>query len=165
MDLDPVCVDDCRTVVHRAGDRAGEGSRRARQLGDRGRDRACLLVRMGCVHTAGDCSGQTFSVNGAEVRISYNDSRNHVVHGGSPGICHCILSEPWPSAATSSHNQSWWAAPSPDIYRQCSIDELYWHAYVLVSCGLVSVDPLLPGRYGAPAQSSATGDAALPCRT
>jgi len=32
MDFDPVCVDDCRTVVHGAGDRGGEGSRRARQL-------------------------------------------------------------------------------------------------------------------------------------
>ena len=30
------------------------------------------------------------------------------------------------------------------------IYEFYWHAYVLVSCGTVSVDPLLPGRYGAP---------------
>jgi len=38
MDLDPVCVDDCRTVVHRAGDRGGEGTRRAHQLGDRGCD-------------------------------------------------------------------------------------------------------------------------------
>src|SRR3954465_13612730 len=33
MDFDPVCVDDCRTVVHGAGDRGGEGSRRARPLG------------------------------------------------------------------------------------------------------------------------------------
>jgi len=38
----------------------------------------------------------------------------------------------------------------------------YWHACVLVSCGIVSVDPLLPGRYGAPDYSGATGDAALP---
>ena len=54
MDFDPVCVDDCRTVVHRAGDRGGEGSRRARQLGDRGCDRTRLLERMGGVHTACD---------------------------------------------------------------------------------------------------------------
>ena len=51
MDFDPVCVDDCRTVVHGAGDRGGEGSRRARQLGDRGCDRTRLLERMGGVHT------------------------------------------------------------------------------------------------------------------
>jgi hypothetical protein len=28
MDFDPVCVDDCRTVVCRAQDRAGEGTGR-----------------------------------------------------------------------------------------------------------------------------------------
>ena len=36
MDLDPVCVDDCRTVVCRTQDRAGEGNGYPRQLGDRG---------------------------------------------------------------------------------------------------------------------------------
>ncbi len=61
--------------------------------------------------------------------------------------------------------RSWCAAPSPDVHSQCSIYELHWRAYVLVSCGTVSVDPLLPGRYGAPDYSGATGDAALPCRT
>ena len=40
--------------------------------------------------------------------------------------------------------------PSPDVHSQCSVDDLYWRAYVLVSCGTVSVDPLLPGRNGAP---------------
>src|ERR1700739_4064299 len=73
MDFDPVCVDDCRTVVHRAGDRGGERSRRARQLGDRGCDRTRLLERMGGVHTACGCSGQTVPVDGPEVCISYSD--------------------------------------------------------------------------------------------
>jgi hypothetical protein len=54
MDFDPVCVDDCRTVVCRTQDRAGEGNGYARQLGDRGCARTCLLVRMGGVHTACD---------------------------------------------------------------------------------------------------------------
>src|SRR5580704_18948730 len=103
MDFDPVCVDDCRTVVHGAGDRRGEGSRRARQLGARGCDRTRLLERMGGIHTACDCSGETVPVDGAEVYISYSDPHNRVVPGGSSGICHCILSEPWTSAVTSWH--------------------------------------------------------------
>src|SRR5215467_14434079 len=82
MDLDPVCVDDCRTAVHRAGDRAGEGSRRARQLDVRC-DRVGLLVRMGGVHTACDCSGQTVPVDGAEVRTSYSGPHNRVTPDGS----------------------------------------------------------------------------------
>src|SRR5277367_1149464 len=147
MDFDPVCVDDCRTVVHRAGDRGGEGSRRARQLGDRGCDRTRLLVRMGGLHTACDCYGQTIPVDGAEVCISYSDPHSHVVHDGSRGIRRRILSEPWTSAANFSDNRSWCAAPSPDVHSQCSIDELHWRAYVLVSCRTVSVDPLLPDRY------------------
>src|SRR5690349_19186364 len=165
MDFDPVCVDDCRTVVHGAGDRGGEGSRRARQLGARGCDRTRLLERMGGVHTACDCSGETVPVDGAEVCIAYNDPHNRVVPDGSHGICHRILSEPWTSGTPFSHNRSWCTAPSSDVHRQCCIDEPHRRAYVLVSCGAVSVDPLLPGRYGAPDQSSATGDAALPCRT
>ena len=68
MDFDPVCVDDRRIVVHRAGDRGGEASRRARQLGVRS-DRVRLLVRMGGVHTACICSGQTVPIDGAEVCI------------------------------------------------------------------------------------------------
>ena len=36
MDLDPVRVDDCRTVVCRAQDRGGEGTGYACQLGGRG---------------------------------------------------------------------------------------------------------------------------------
>src|SRR5215470_4945 len=83
MDFDPVCVDDCRTVVHRAGDRGGERSRRARQLGDRGCDRTRLLERMGGVYTACGCSGQTVPVDGPEVCISYSDPHGHVVHDGS----------------------------------------------------------------------------------
>ena len=86
MDFDPVCVDDCRTVVYGARDRGGEGTRQARQLGDRGCDRTCLLVRMGGVHTACDWSGQTVPVDGAEVCTSYSDPHGHVVHDGSPGI-------------------------------------------------------------------------------
>ena len=54
MDFDPVCVDDCRTVVCRTQDRAGQGTGYARQLGDRGCARTCLLVCMGGVHTACD---------------------------------------------------------------------------------------------------------------
>jgi hypothetical protein len=104
MDFDPVCVDDCRTVVCRAQDRGGEGTGYARQLGDRGCARTCLLVRMGGVHTACDWSGQTVPVDGAEVCTSYSDPHNHVVHDGSPGICHRILSEPWTSAVSFSHN-------------------------------------------------------------
>src|SRR5215471_3017202 len=83
MDFDPVCVDDCRTVVHGAGDRGGEGSRRARQLGARGCDRTRLLERMGGVHTACDCSGETVPVDGAEVCISYSHPHNRVVPDGS----------------------------------------------------------------------------------
>ena len=56
----------------------------------------------------------------------------------------------WTSAVTFSHNRFWCAAPSSDVYRQCCIDEPHWRAYVLVSCRTVSVDPLLPGRDGAP---------------
>src|SRR5436190_13228893 len=165
MDFDPVCVDDCRTVVHRAGDRGGERSRRARQLGDRGCDRTRLLERMGGVHTACGCSGQTVPVDGPEVCISYSDPHGHVVHDGSPGICHRILSEPWTSGVTFSHDRSRCATPSLHLHSQCSVYELYWHPYVLASCGTVSVGPLLPGRYGAPDHSGATGDAALPCLT
>src|SRR6266404_4213240 len=165
MDFDPVCVDDCRTVVCRAQDHGREGTGYARQLGDRGCARICLLVRMGGVHTACDWPGQTVPVDGAEVCTSYRDPHNHVAHDGSPDICHRILSEPWTSVVSFSHNCSWCAAPSPDVRSQCSIYERNWHAYVLVSCGIVSVDPLLPGRHGAPDYSGATGDAALPCRT
>src|SRR5215475_9358817 len=164
MDLDPVCVDDCRTAVHRAGDRAGEGSRRARQLDVRC-DRVGLLVRMGGVHTACDWSGQTVPVDGAEVCISYSDPHSRVVPDGSPGICHRILSEPWTSGTPFSHNRSWFTTPSSHVHRQCCIDEPHRRAYVLVSCRTVSVDPLLPGRYGAPDSSGAAADAAFPCRT
>src|SRR6266478_5444780 len=104
MDFDPVCVDDCRTVVCRAQDRGGECTGYARQLGDRGCARTGLLVRMGGVHTACDWSGQTVPVDGAEVCTSYSDPHNHVAHDGSSGICHRILSGPWTSAVSFSHN-------------------------------------------------------------
>src|SRR5438309_9946447 len=165
MDFDPVCVDDCRTVVCRAQVGGGEGTGYARQLGDRGCARICLLVRMGGVHTACDWSGQTVPVDGAEVCTSYRDPHNRVLPDGSPGSDHRILSQPWTSAVISSHNRSWCATPSPDVHSQCSVDELHWRAYILVSCGAVSVGPLLPGCYGASDSSGATGDAALPCRT
>src|ERR1700722_35708 len=118
MDFDPVCVDDCRTVVHGAGDRGGEGSRRARQLGACGCDRTHLLERMGGLHTACDCSGETVPVDGAEVYISYSDPHYRVVPDGSPGICHRILSEPWTSGTPFSHNRSWCTTPSSDVHRQ-----------------------------------------------
>ena len=54
MDFDPMCVDDCRTVVCGAQDHGREGTGYARQLGDRGCARICLLVRMGSVHTVCD---------------------------------------------------------------------------------------------------------------
>ena len=104
MDFDPVCVDDRRTVVCRAQDRGGEGTGYARQLGDRGFARTGLLVRMGGVHTDCDWSGQTVPVDGAEVFTSYSDTHNHVVRDGSIGICYRILSEPWTSAVSFSHN-------------------------------------------------------------
>src|ERR1700679_3738327 len=66
MDLDPVRMDDGRTVVCRARDRGGESTGCAGTLGDRGRARACLVVCMGCVHTACDGSCQTVPVDGAE---------------------------------------------------------------------------------------------------
>src|SRR5437868_10296257 len=66
MDFDPVCVDDRRTVVCRAQAGGGEDTGYARQLGDRGCARICLLVRMGGVYTACDWSCQTVPVNGAE---------------------------------------------------------------------------------------------------
>ena len=47
MDFDPVCVDDCRTVVCRAQDRGDESTGFARQLDDRGWGRTDLLVRVG----------------------------------------------------------------------------------------------------------------------
>src|SRR5215831_15311154 len=165
MDFDPVCVDDCRTVVHGAADRGGEGSRRARQLGARGCDRTRLLERMGGVHTACDCSGETVPVDGAKVCISYRDPHNRVVPDGSPGIYHRILSEPWTSGTPFPHNRAWCATPSSPVHRQCCIDEPHRRGYVLVSRRIVSVDPLLPGRDGAPDSSGATGIAALPCRT
>src|SRR5215467_1216899 len=86
MDFDPVCVDDRRTVVCGAQDRAGEGTGYARQLGDRECARTYLLVRMGRVHTVCDWSGQTVPVDGAEVCSSYSDPHNHVLPDGSPGI-------------------------------------------------------------------------------
>src|SRR5580704_17059576 len=165
MDFDPVCVDGCRTVVCRAQDRAGEVNGYPRQLGDRGCARTCLLVRMGGVHTACDWPGQTVPVDGAEVCTSHSDPHHHVAHHGSPGSCHRIFTEQRTSAVRLSHNCSWRDAPSLAVRTECSIDELYWHAYVLVSYGIVSVDPLLPGRYGAPDDRSAIGDATLPCRT
>src|ERR1700746_789354 len=104
MDFDPVCVDDCRTVVCRAQDRAGEGTGYPRQLGDHRCARSYLLVRMGGVHSACDWSSQTVPVDGAEVRTSYSDPHNHVVPDGSTGIGQRILSEPWTSAVSLSHN-------------------------------------------------------------
>src|SRR5499427_6476034 len=165
MDFDPVCVDDCRTAVHGAADRGAEGSRRARQLGARGCDRTRLLERMGGVHTACDCSGETVPVDGAKVCISYRDPHNRVVPDGSPGIYHRILSEPWTSGTPISHNRSWCTTPSSHVHRQSCIDEPHRRGYVLVSCGTVSVNPLLPGRDGAPDQSGAAADAAFPLRT
>ena len=64
MDFDPVCVDDRRTVVCRAQDRAGEGTGYPRQLRDRGSARTCLLVRMGGVHTACDGLAKRFPLTG-----------------------------------------------------------------------------------------------------
>jgi hypothetical protein len=162
MDLDLVCVDDGRAVVRRTQNRAGEGRGYAR-LGDRECARTCLVVRMGGVHTACDGSCQTVPVDGAEARTSHSDPHNHVAHDGSPGICHRLLSEPWTSAVSFSHHWSWRAPISLAVRSQCSLYELYRHAYVLVNCGTVSVDPLLPGCYGAPDYSGTTGDAALPC--
>ena len=104
MDFDPVCVDDCRTVVCRAPDRAGEGTGYPRQLGDRGWARTCLLVRMGGVHTACDWSGQTVPVDGSEVGASYSDPYNHVSYDGSSGICNGLLSEPRSCAVSFWHN-------------------------------------------------------------
>src|SRR3984885_13048663 len=165
MDLDLVCVDDGRAVVCRAQNRAGEGRGYAHQVGDRECARTCLVVRMGGVHTACDGSGQTVPIDGAEVCTSYSDPHNHVAHDRSPGIRHRIPSEPGTSALSLSHHWSWRAPISPAVRRQCSTYELYRHAYVLASCGLVSVDPLLPGCYGAPDDRGTAGDAALPCRT
>src|ERR1700747_972053 len=165
MDFDPVCVDDCRTVVCRAQDRAGEGTGYPRQLGDHRCARSYLLVRMGGVHSACDWSSQTVPVDGAKVCTPYSDPPHRVAHDGSPGSCHRILSEPRTCAIRFSHNGSRRAAPSTAVRSQCSIYELYWRAYLLVIYGFVSVDPLLPCRYGAPDDCGATGDAALPCRT
>src|SRR5712675_148533 len=104
MDFDPVCVDDCRTVVCRAQDHGREGTGYARQLGDRGCARICLLVRMGGVHTACDWPGQTVPVDGTEVCTSYRDPHNHVLPDGSPGSDQRILSQPCTSAVSFSHN-------------------------------------------------------------
>src|SRR5262249_8924247 len=128
-------------------------------------DRTRLLERMGGVHTACDCSGETVPVDGAYVCISYSDPHNRVVPDGSHGICHRILSEPRTSGTPFSHNRSWCTTPSSHVHRQCCIDEPHRRAHVLVSRGTLSVDPFLPSRYGAADKSSATGDAALPCRT
>ena len=104
MDFDPMCVDDCRTVVCRAQDHGREGTGYARQLGDCGCARICLLVRMGGVHTAGDWSGQTVPVDGAEVCTSYRDPHNHVLPDGSPGSDQRILSQPCTSAVGFSYH-------------------------------------------------------------
>src|SRR5690349_9363618 len=160
MDSDSVCVDDCRTVVHGAADRRGEGSRRARQLGVSGCDRTRLLERMGGVHTACYCSGETVPVDGAEVCISNSDPHNRVVPDGSLGVSYRILSEPWTSGTPFSHDRSWCTTPSPHVYRQCCIYEPHRRDHVLACFGTVPVDSLLPGRYGAPDQSGATGNAA-----
>src|SRR5438094_9178917 len=85
MDFDPVCVDDCRTVVCRAQVGGGEGTGYARQLGHRGCARTCLLVRMGGVHTDCDWSGQTVPVDGGEVCTSYRDPHDCVLRDRSPG--------------------------------------------------------------------------------
>ena len=104
MDFDPMCVDDCRTVVCRAQDHGREGTGYARQLDDRGCARICLLVRLGGVHTTCDWSGQTVPVDGAEVCTSYRNPHNHVLPDGSPGSDHRILSQPCTSAVSFSHN-------------------------------------------------------------
>ena len=106
MDFDPVCVDDCRTVVRRAQDRGDEGTGFARQLDDRGWGRTYLLVRVGGLHTACDWSGQTVAVDRAEVCTSYRDPHNHVAHDGSPGIVIEYFLEPRTSAIGFSHNGS-----------------------------------------------------------
>src|SRR5271163_2036220 len=165
MDFGPVCVDDCRAVVCRATDPGGEGARYARRLGDRGCARTCVLVHMGGVHTACDWSGQTVPVDGAEVRTSHSDPYHRVALDGAPGICHRIFFEPWTFAVRFSHHGSRRAPLSLAVRGRCSLYELYRHPYVLVSRGLVSGDPLLPGRAGAPNDSDATGNTALPCRT
>ena len=165
MDFDPVRMDDGRTVVCRTTDRGEQGRGCARQLGDRECARACLVVRMGGVHTACDGSCQTVPVEGAEGRASHSDPHNHVAHDGSRGICHPILSEPWTSPVCFSHHWSCRAPLSLVVRSRCSFHELYRHTHILVSGGLVPVDALLPGCYGAPDDSGATGDAALPCRT
>src|SRR5947209_17847844 len=103
MDFDPVCVDDCRTVVCCAQDHGREGTGYAHQLGDRGCARICLLVCMGGVHTACDWSGQTVPIDGVEICASYSDPHNHVLSDGSPGSGHRILSEPCTSAISFSH--------------------------------------------------------------
>src|SRR5208337_4392145 len=118
---------------------------------------------MGGVHTACDGSCQTVPLDGAEARTSHSDPHNHVARDGSPGICHRLLSEPWTSAVSFSHHWSWRAPISLAVRGRCSLYELYRHPYVLVSCGLVSGDALLPGRAGAPDDSGATRNAALPC--
>ena len=156
MDFGPVRMDDDRTVVCRTTDRVRQGTGCARQLGDRDCARTCRLVHMGGVHTACDRSCQTVPVDGAEGRTSHSDPHNHVAHDGSRGICHRILSEPWTSALSLSHHWSWRAPISFAVRSRCSIYELYRHADVLVSCGFVSVDLLLPGCYGTPDHRGAT---------
>src|SRR5258705_3932835 len=103
MDFDPVCVDDCRTAICRAQDHGREGTGYARQLGDRGCARICLLVRMGGVHTACDWSGQTVPVDGAEVCTSYIDPHNHDLSDVSSWSDLRILSLSCTSPVSVSH--------------------------------------------------------------
>src|ERR1700678_1938303 len=123
------------------------------------------MVHMGGVHTACDRSCQTLPVDGAEACTSHSAPHNRVAHDGSPGIGHPILSEPWTSPVCFSHHWSWRGPLSLVARSRCSFHELYRHTHILVSGGLVPVDALLPDCDGAPDDSGATGDAALPCRT
>src|SRR5262252_4562609 len=94
MDFDPVCVDDCRTVVCRAQHRGSEGTGGASQLGGRECVPTGLLVYLGGVHTASDRSGQKVPPYGAEGCTSYSDPHNSGAPDCSFGIYHRILSEP-----------------------------------------------------------------------
>src|SRR5271155_4137830 len=119
---------------------------------------------MGGVDTACDRSCQTVPVDEAEACTAHSAPHNRVAHDRSPGIGRRILSEPCTSPVRFSHHWPWREPLSLVVRSRCSFHELYRHTHILVSGGLVSVDALLPGCYGAPDDSGATGDAALPCR-
>ena len=166
MDFDPVCVDDCRTVVH--------GARRswwrrftavhvswvivgAIELVYWNVWAACTPLVIG--------SGKTVPVDGAEVCTSYSDPHDHVVYDGSLGsitayfLSHGLLrlvlriTDPGAPPLLPTFTVSVLSMSFTGVLT-------YW-----LVVGLYQSIHFYQAAMERQTQSGATGDAALPCRT